>query len=64
MTQATIWFSLDEGLPHRLFIAIDKVIFIKLSMPNHLNGILVLLAAYFAFDLCYDKRKEKFSDFF
>jgi len=55
---------LDEDLPHQLFIVIDKVIFIELSEPSHLHGILVLLAVYFSFDLCYDKRQETIFRFF
>lgn len=63
-TQPTLWCLQDEGLPQQQFIVIDKGIFLELSSRNYIYGLLVLLAVYFSFDLCYDKRQELILKFF
>lgn len=63
-TQPSLWCMLDEGLVQQFFVAIDKAIFIELSKCTHVYGVLVLMAVYFAFDLCYDKRQELIFRFF
>lgn len=57
-TQPTLWCLQDEGVTQQQFIVIE------LSSHSYIHGLLVLLAVYFAFDLCYDINSEnQLSDF-
>ena len=63
-TQPTLWCLQDEALAQQQFIVNDKEIFLELSSNNYIHGLRVLLAVYFAFDLCYKKWQEPILRFF
>ncbi|XP_068755929.1 uncharacterized protein [Montipora capricornis] len=56
--QPSLWCAMDEGILSQAFLVVDKKVFIELSKLSYFNSLLVLMGAYFAFNLSYDRRQE------
>ena len=56
--QPCLWCAVDEGMLEQIFLVVDKGIFFELKNKSYLQGLLVLLGFYFAFNLSYDKRQD------
>ena len=54
-----IWCTVEDGILEQVFLVVDKKIQLELKTPTTcFMSLLVVMGAYFAFNLSYDSKQE------